>query len=71
MSEAKSQRLVVSSTNPVKLRAVETVVRHAFPDVDFTIESFAVESGVSDQPSSDTETRLGADTGAVSRAVPS
>ena len=61
MIENAPARLVVSSTNPVKLRAVETGVRDAFPDSDVTIASVAVDSGVSDQPSSDTETRIGAE----------
>ncbi|NKI33859.1 inosine/xanthosine triphosphatase [Wenzhouxiangella sp. XN79A] len=54
-------RLVVSSTNPVKLRAVENGVRDAFPDLDATIASVAVDSGVSDQPATDAETRIGAE----------
>jgi inosine/xanthosine triphosphatase len=61
MTEATPSRLVVSSTNPVKLRAVETGVRDAFPDVDVAIDSVAVDSGVSDQPSTDAETLNGAE----------
>lgn len=56
-----SLRLVVSSTNPVKLRAVETGVCDAFPGVDVRIESVAVDSGVSEQPATDVETVLGAE----------
>lgn len=53
--------LVISSTNPVKLRAVESGVRDAFPDVDVEIAFVAVDSGVSDQPATDAETLLGAE----------
>ena len=56
-----SLRLVVSSTNPVKLRAVETGVCDAFPGVDVRIDSVAVDSGVSEQPATDVETVLGAE----------
>ncbi len=54
-------RLVVSSTNPVKLRAVAHGVRNAFPDDDVTIASVAVDSGVSEQPATDAETLTGAE----------
>lgn len=54
-------RLVVSSTNPVKLRAVEHGVRNPFPDDDVTIASVAVDSGVSEQPVTDSETLTGAE----------
>lgn len=54
-------RLVVSSTNPVKLRAVERGVRDMFPDVDVEISPVAVDSGVSDQPLTDAETLRGAE----------
>jgi inosine/xanthosine triphosphatase len=54
-------RLIVASTNPVKCRAVEIGVQAALPDQLITIGSVQVESGVSDQPSSDAETLTGAE----------
>lgn len=53
--------LVVASSNPVKRRAVEMGVRAALPDQVITIGSVPVESGVSAQPSSDSETLTGAE----------
>ncbi|MEN1729003.1 MAG: inosine/xanthosine triphosphatase [Pseudomonadota bacterium] len=54
-------RLIVASTNPVKLRAVETGVQKAFPRLSLEMGSVAVESGVSEQPSMDAETLTGAE----------
>ena len=53
--------LVVASTNPVKLRAVKEGVQAALPDLELTIDSIHVDSGVSDQPASDEETLTGAE----------
>ncbi len=60
-SSGSRVRLVVSSTNPVKLRAVEVGVRAAMPDLELTIDSVRVDSGVSEQPATDVETVLGAE----------
>jgi len=54
-------RLVIASSNPVKRHAVELGVRSAFPALEFELDSAAVESGVSAQPSSDSETLTGAE----------
>ena len=61
MTGAAPLRLVVASTNPVKLRAVEQGVAAAFPDRRIEIEGLAVDSGVAEQPMNDAETRAGAD----------
>jgi inosine/xanthosine triphosphatase len=59
--EADPLRLVVASTNPVKRRAVEQGVAAAFPARTISVETVATESGVAEQPMSDTETRTGAE----------
>lgn len=51
-------RIAVGSLNPVKQRAAETVLRPLYPDATF--HTIAAESGVSEQPWGDTETRAGA-----------
>ncbi|MFP4207037.1 MAG: inosine/xanthosine triphosphatase [Wenzhouxiangella sp.] len=61
VTETIPVRIVVSSTNPVKLRAVEIGVRTVLPDMDLELLSVAVDSGVAEQPLSDAETRHGAD----------
>ena len=53
-------RVVVSSTNPVKLAATRSAFEATFPEATITIDSCRVDSGVSDQPMSDEETRRGA-----------
>lgn len=54
------KKIVVASRNPAKLLAVEDAFKIQFPDeaLEFVIVDAA--SGVSDQPMSDIETRLGA-----------
>jgi len=52
--------VVVASSNPVKVRAVESAFAAVFPSEAFEFVSVDVESGVSDQPVSDEETRRGA-----------
>ncbi len=52
-------RIVVGSTNPVKVAAAESVVRRIYGD-GVEVEAVAVESGVSAQPWGDEETRQGA-----------
>lgn len=59
------QRVVVASTNPVKINAVREGFVRMFPDESFEFEGITVPSGVSDQPMTDEETY----TGAMNRAV--
>jgi len=51
-------KVVVASRNPVKANAVLQSFLSYFPEVK--VEKMEVESGVSDQPLSDEETRIGA-----------
>jgi inosine/xanthosine triphosphatase len=60
-SEPDTCRIVVASTNPVKLRAVELGVRAILADTDLELVAAAVDSGVAEQPSSDAETLLGSE----------
>ena len=55
-----SMSIVVASQNPVKISAVRQAFAGQFPSVDLEITAVDVESGVSDQPDSDEETRQGA-----------
>lgn len=54
----KIMKLYVGSANPVKLNAVRVAAKNQWPDVE--IISCEVESGISEQPLSDEETRNGA-----------
>ncbi len=58
-------RLIIASTNPVKVQAAVNGFRRMFPDQVLEIQSLNVESGVSPQPRSDIETL----TGAINRAA--
>jgi inosine/xanthosine triphosphatase len=51
-------KIIVGSTNPVKLNAVQHVVQTIYPSA--SVEGVAVESGVAAQPWGDVETRQGA-----------
>lgn len=53
-------RVIVASTNPVKLRAVQDGFQRMFPEQSFEFQGVSVPSGVSDQPASDAETLSGA-----------
>jgi inosine/xanthosine triphosphatase len=55
---ANIRRVVVGSTNPVKIGAVRAVLRRLAPEVEVT--GHAVPSGVRDQPWGDDETIRGA-----------
>ena len=55
-----SLRVAVGSTNDVKISAVTSVFRRAFPDVQVYVRSIGVESGVPSQPTTERETRCGA-----------
>lgn len=61
-SEYKILRIAVGSSNPSKKRAVEQAFRSAVRDkpILLDIQGFQVESGVSDQPYGDDETKAGA-----------
>jgi inosine/xanthosine triphosphatase len=50
-------KFIIASTNPVKINAVISAVAKQFPDA--TVKGLEVESGVSAQPMSDEETKLG------------
>jgi inosine/xanthosine triphosphatase len=55
-----SEKVIVSSTNPVKLEAVQIGFERLFPERVFEFYPVIVSSGVSDQPMTDAETLLGA-----------
>ena len=57
--------IVVASRNPVKVDATRRAFNELFPEVSLEVGSVEVESGVSDQPVSDEETRRGARTRAM------
>jgi len=54
------KKIVVASTNPVKINTTEIGFARMFPDESFEIEGISVDSGVSDQPMSEEETLRGA-----------
>jgi len=54
------KKIIIASQNPVKMNATLTGFQKMFPDEKFEIEGVSVISGVSDQPSSDSETFSGA-----------
>ena len=54
------QKIVVASTNPVKVRATLAGFQAMFPDETFVVETVNVLSGVAAQPFSDAETLQGA-----------
>jgi inosine/xanthosine triphosphatase len=54
------KRIVIASTNPVKLNAAKNAFLKLLPDTKFEWLTMEVPSGVSNQPVSDAETRLGA-----------
>ena len=64
--------IVVASGNPVKIDATKRAFEALFPGAALEMTSVDVESGVSDQPTSDEETRRGARTRAANanRATP-
>lgn len=55
-----SQKVIIGSTNPVKIQCVEKAFSQVFPDVNWIFEGAKTDSGVSDQPMSDGETYRGA-----------
>ncbi len=51
-------KIYVGSTNPVKINAVTIAASETWPDL--TVEGLSVDSGVSEQPLTDQETKQGA-----------
>jgi inosine/xanthosine triphosphatase len=51
--------IIVTSLNPVKIEAARLAFSQAFPQNSFEIKGCRANSGVSDQPLSDQETKLG------------
>lgn len=56
----KMKKIIVGSKNPVKIEASLAGFKKMFKEVEFEIVGISVESGVSEQPSSDKETFKGA-----------
>ena len=56
----KTLRLCVGSTNPVKVNAAKQAFLTVFPDRQINCVAMKAESGVSEQPMTEAETRLGA-----------
>jgi inosine/xanthosine triphosphatase len=54
------KRIVVASTNPVKIEAARAGFERMFPGEVFQVEGVSVASGVSHQPMTDSETYQGA-----------
>ncbi|GAD90188.1 non-canonical purine NTP phosphatase [Vibrio halioticoli NBRC 102217] len=55
-------KVVVASLNPAKIKAVESAFSEVFPEQAFSFVGVSVDSGVSDQPMSNAETKRGAQT---------
>lgn len=53
-------KVIVASTNPVKINAIKIGFEKVFPDTVFEFVGVSVKSEVSDQPMSEKETYLGA-----------
>lgn len=62
------QLVIVASDNPVKIGAVENAFARMVPDDRLRTVGIRVESGVADQPMSDSDTLLGAEQRAVAAA---
>jgi inosine/xanthosine triphosphatase len=58
--ELMVQKIIVASTNPVKIQAALNGFRAMFPDTEFSASGVSVPSGVSDQPMTSAETLQGA-----------
>lgn len=54
------KKVVVGSQNPVKVSATQQAFEAMFPEEQFEVVGVAAPSGVSDQPMTDEETKLGA-----------
>ena len=56
----QTENILVGSKNPVKIASALAGFQVMFPERSFTVDGFAVKSGVSDQPMSSEETLQGA-----------
>ncbi|MEO6728731.1 MAG: inosine/xanthosine triphosphatase [Candidatus Dojkabacteria bacterium] len=54
------KKVIVASTNPVKIKSTEEGFKKVFPNEEFEFIGQSVQSGVSDQPMSNEETLKGA-----------
>jgi inosine/xanthosine triphosphatase len=54
------KKVIIASKNPVKIQAVKNGFQKMFPDQNFEFIGKTIDSGVSDQPLTDSETYLGA-----------
>ena len=54
------KKILVGSTNPVKINSTKLAFETAFPDEEFDVEGVSAVSDVRDQPMSNEETLLGA-----------
>jgi len=54
------KKIIVGSTNPVKIKSVKLAFETAFPEEEFDVEGVSAVSGVRDQPLSSEETLQGA-----------
>ena len=55
-----SVKVLVASTNPVKIDSVRLAFTKMYPGIDFSFKGVSVPSGVSNQPLGETETLTGA-----------
>ena len=53
-------KIIVASKNPVKVSGTLSGFQKMFPNEEFEIQGFDIDSGISDQPKTDTETFEGA-----------
>lgn len=53
-------KVLVASTNPVKIESVKLAFTKMYPDIDFIFKGVSVPSGVSNQPLGEKETLRGA-----------
>lgn len=60
MTKKQSLKIVVATQNPAKIQSVKDAFSFAFKDDVLDISSVAAQSGVSDQPLGDDETKQGA-----------
>lgn len=54
------KKIIVGSTNPVKINSTRLAFEAAFPEEEFEVDGVTAESDVRDQPMSDSETFSGA-----------
>ena len=54
------KKVIVGSSNPVKLEATKEAFQQSFPDFEFVFNTLSAPSGVSDQPMNQAETKQGA-----------